>query len=224
MAGTIHKGVKVFKRIFLLGICLSAFAGNGKAQAVIASEVVTVDVYLNSILRLTIINGGNIEFAFKTMTDYDLGIAASSFYVSNFTIASSQKWKLEYGSEDAASLLGMDDNTHTLGIRNVGFDLDENGTYNFGTQFKSDPTVDGVDISGLEPFPVTLIEDNADVLNPNAGDGTDNSFIINWRCGTREGQAGAAPVKMLNSTILDLATSPYPDRYITNVIFQLSAM
>ena len=73
------------------------------AQAVRDRNVIPVAVNLNQVLRMSIYDGGNIEFVFNTIDDYRDGLsgdaasasanAATSFgsYQSSFTISSSCK-------------------------------------------------------------------------------------------------------------------------------------
>lgn len=229
------------KKKALMMTGLLAIAVLGFSQAVRDRQVIPVAVNLNQVLRMTITNGGNIEFVFNSIDDYRLGLsgdAATSgsanpatsdeFYVTDFTVASSTRWNLRYGSEEA-TFIGTDDPGNTLDLANVGFTLSATG-HNFegaanpqGTtadaELWSDPTVNGTEITGLEDFPATLIDDNG-VAAANAGDADDNAFQIVWRCGTAE--ATAAAVAMVTTSLLDQDPSPTPDRYVTNVIFELS--
>jgi hypothetical protein len=56
----------------------------------------------------------------------------------------------------------------------------------------------------------------------SAGDVLDNDFTIIWRCGTAE--VGAAPATMNPVVLLEQNPSPTPDRYVTNVLFELAAL
>lgn len=216
------------KRVSLLIAGLLLVGASVNAQAVRDRNVVPVAVNLNQVLRMTITNGGNIEFTFNSIDDYRDGLsgdAATSasanpatsnpMYITDFTIASSTRWELSYGSEEA-TFIGTDNPTNTLSLDNVGFNLASNGTHVFGTEITSTPTLDGTNIADLDVFPVVLITDNGNVLS-SAGDVTDNDFTITWRCGTTEGD-------MNTVSILEQNPSPVPDRYITNVLFELASL
>jgi hypothetical protein len=233
------------KKRAMLILGLLAIGIVGFSQAVKDRQVIPVAVNLNQVLRMTITNGGNIEFVFNSIDDYRLGLSGNSgvsgsanpassdaFYVTDFTVASSTRWDLNYGAEEA-TFIGTDDPTNTLDLANVGFSLTSNGTHDFETgaaqgtdlnaELWSAPTVNGTEIAGLENYPALLIDDNTFGLggSANAGDATDNSFQIVWRCGTGPVEAGAAPVPMVSTSLLDQDPSPAPDRYIANVIFEL---
>jgi hypothetical protein len=188
-------------------------------QVVRDRSVVPVAVNLNQVLRLTITNGGNIEFTFTTIDDYANGVgggaaSATNFYQTDILVASSTRWDLNYGSE-TATFIGTDNPANTLTLDNVGFSLAANGNHIFGTEVTSAPTTDGTIIADLDAYPVALIEDNANAL-ASAGDETDNDYSLVWRCGTTEGDMNA-------TAILEQNPSPAPDRYVANVIFELAA-
>jgi hypothetical protein len=229
------------KVVLMGGLLMIAFIGF--SQAVKDRQVIPVAVNLNQVLRMTITNGGNIEFVFNSIDDYRLGLSADvatslsanasvaeAFYQTDFTVASSTRWSLTYGSEEA-TFIGTDNPINTLALNNVGFDLDESGAHSFevaaaakGTndanQLFSLPTDNGTQIAGLEDYPALLIEDNDSPTDANAGDAADNSFSILWRCGTTE--VGTAPITMAAESLLDQDPSPNPDRYVTNVLFELA--
>jgi len=201
-------------------------------QAVHDRNVIPLAVNLNQVLRMSITNGGNIEFTFNSIDDYRLGLSGDAalsgsanpatsnpMYISDFTIASSTRWELSYGSEEA-TFIGTDNPANTLLLDNVGFELNETGAHNFVTEFLSVPTTDGADVAALEVFPVVLLTD-AGLVSANAGDVTDNAFNIEWRCGTVE-VAGAFPMNAVS--LLDQIPSPTPDRYVTNVLFELASL
>ncbi|MFT3752756.1 MAG: hypothetical protein QM800_07720 [Paludibacter sp.] len=85
------------------------------------------------------------------------------------------------------------------------------------------PTDNATEVTALQPYPQVLIQDN-NTINANAGDADDNSFTLNWRCGTAEANT-AVPANSMNPVaLIDQATSPTPDRYVVNVLFELSAL
>ncbi len=231
------------KGMMILG--LLAIAVVGFSQAVKDRQVIPVAVNLNQVLRMTITNGGNIEFVFNSIDDYRLGLSGDAltstsanptssnpFYITDFTVAASTRWDLNYGAEEA-TFIGTDDPTNTLDLANVGFTLSSTGVHDFETgaaqgntltaELWSAPTVNGTEVAGLENYPSLLIDDNTFGLggDANAGDGADNAFQIVWRCGTGLIEAGAAPIPMINVSLLNQDPSPAPDRYVTNVIFEL---
>ena len=132
------------KKITLLALSAALmFAGvSSQAQAVRDRNVIPVAVNLNQVLRMSIYDGGNIEFVFNTIDDYRNGLsgggaaandaASIGFYQSSFTISSSTEWDLMYGAENA-TFIGVDDGTtpNTLALNNVGLQIVEIGAHTF---------------------------------------------------------------------------------------------
>jgi len=218
----------------------------GFSQAVKDRQVIPVAVNLNQVLRMTITNGGNIEFVFNSIDEYANGLSgdaatsasanpatSDAFYQTDFTVSSSTRWSLTFGSEQT-TFIGTDNPANTLLLDNVGYTLTTTGTHLFADagEGKNDvsvvadqtlfsaPTDHGNEVAGLEDYPAVLIEDNDVPTDSNAGDATDNVFTIDWRCGTTE--AGTAPVQMNTVNLLNQQPSPTPDRYVTNVLFELA--
>jgi hypothetical protein len=229
------KKVMITGALLMIGIV-------GFSQAVMDRQVIPVAVNLNQVLRMTITNGGNIEFVFNSIDDYRDGLsgdplvaganpaATAPFYQTDFTVSSSTRWSLTYGSEEI-TFIGTDDPGNTLALNNVGYTIESTGTNVFeaagavkatslGSDLYSLPTDNGNEVAGLEDYPALLLEDNDQPLSSNAGDATENAFTIYWRCGTAE--ASTAPIAMVGTPILDQQPSPAPDRYVTNVLFELA--
>lgn len=198
------------------------------AQAVKDRNIIPVAVNLNQVLRMNITNGGNIEFVFNTIADYKSGIGAGAdaIYLTSFEVASSTRWALDFGAE-TPNLIGNDNPLHLLPIDNVGLKLNNLGTHLFagplvvatGTapgELFSASTTNATATIALPSYPTTLITDNQNA-KASAGDAVDNKFSINWRCGTKEGT-------MNGTAIIDQQPSPAPDRYVVNVLFDLSAI
>ena len=211
---------KLLLPIFVFGIIYS-----GISQAVSDRNTVPVAVNLNRVLRMSVNTGGNIEFTFNTIDDYKNGLsgdAATStsanpatsnpMYLTTFTVAASTKWTLQYGAEEG-TFIGVDNPASTLALNNVGFNLATTGTHAFGTELVSAPTTGGTVIADLDVYPTALIADGTNAA-ANAGDATDNAFTMTWRVGTAEGDMNA--IKLIEQSVT-------PDRYVTNVLFNLVA-
>lgn len=230
----------------LFGIAFLLLGTTVFSQAVRDRNVIPVAINLNQVLRMTITNGGNIEFSFNTIDAYKSGIsgdvatttadvaapsnlaATEGMYQTDFTVASSTRWLINYGA-DQATFLGTDNPANTLALDNVGFAIQNNGTHTFegagnakgttgGAALFSTSTNNASEVAALEAYPVAIIEDNDDATSANAGDATDNDFSFLWRCGTLEGTT----TPMNTAALIDQQPSPTPDRYVVNVIFELA--
>ena len=221
------------KRNALL-IAALLFTGTVFGQAVRDRNVIPVSVNLNQVLRMNVTNGGNIEFVFNTITDYEEGLsgdfsttaaganstvaAAEEAYQTMFTVASSTTWGLYFGAEQDA-MYGMDVPGNSIGLDNIGLSVTPTGLHTFADQIGSDllATPATTDIIALPEFQTTnaLLNESATATTSNAGDIADNAFTIFWRCGTAEGTMNA-------TSLLDQSVTP--DRYTVNVIFDLAAL
>ena len=93
------------KLFFAAAMLLLSQAGFG--QAVKDNAVIPVSITLNSILRLTVTSGGNIQFVVNTIDQYTNGIANSAQYTTNFVVSSSRDFNVTLGAEDA-SFIGLE--------------------------------------------------------------------------------------------------------------------
>lgn len=103
-------------RKLLFVAILALLSQVGFAQAVQDNAVIPVSVTLNSILRLNVTSGGNIQFVFNTMAQYNGGIVGTNQTTTTFNVASSRPYEVQMGSEDA-DLLGVEaGGTMDLGV------------------------------------------------------------------------------------------------------------
>lgn len=201
------------KKVTLLLAGLVLFASTSFSQAIDDRAVIPIAVNLNSILRLNVTSGGNIEFNFNTLDDYTNGInsgGTNAGYQTRFTVASSVDWNVFMYAEDVV-LQGTDDvgTSNTMDINNIGYHIDYDGGGDFGDYFV---------IADESGSPVALTADETTIIvgvdeEPIAGDVSKNAFVINWRCGTIEGGG------MNTGTILSQSIAA--DRYATNVFLSL---
>lgn len=187
---------------------LAALSQLSFGQAVNDQAIIPVSVTLNSILRLTVVSGGNIDFVVNTIDQYTNGIntgGTDARYQTNFTVSSSQDFDVTLRAEDA-TLLGQDNPIHTMPLNNVGYDLTESGG-------GDDPTNWALPAAVL---PLTNVAQSivTGVIGAAAGNAAQNNFTIQWRLGTGEGT-------MNGSSLLEQSLDP--DRYITNVFLELVA-
>ncbi len=197
------------KKLNLLFIGLFLAAAT-LAQPVVDNAIIPVAVNLNSILRLNVTSGGNIEFTVNTIDQYQDGISNSTRYTTSFTVASSVDFKVELYAEDA-QLLGTDNVANEMPLANIGYIMVANaGTA--GTHWQLG------DASDISPAPLVVLTNSADEIvlsyeNNGAGDITKNDFSIQWEMGT--------PAVGFGSTLLQQSLAP--DRYTTNVFLVLSS-
>lgn len=188
---------KIFLSVCALGLALGTYA-----QAVVDNAVIPVSVNINSIMRMNVVSGGNIEFSFNTIDQYTNGIENSSRYDTKFTVASSVDFKVLLYSEDD-KFYGADDANHTMELGLVGFKVTNEGSATLGD---SDYQKDWTNLSGKnsDATACTLVKSNGGDINANA-------YTINWSCGV----SGQATGSVLSANLA-------PDRYSTNIFLVLS--
>lgn len=197
------------KKAIILLSGLFLMATTASAQGIDDRAVIPVAVTLNSILRLNVVSGGNVEFNFNTLNDYENGIQTNAAYQTKFNVASSVNWDVFMYSEDA-TLTGTDliAAANTMDIDNIGYHVTSEGSG--GANFDI-PAPDDAGTAALTNVANTLLV-GYDGTNPNAGDISANNFTIHWRCGTGEGAMRAASI---------LSQGIAADRYATNVFLVL---
>ncbi len=193
------------KLIFIFtGLFLMA---NVASSQVDDRAVIPVAVTLNSILRLNVSSGGNIEFNFNTLSDYENGIQTSAAYQTKFNVASSVDWDVYMYAEEA-TLTGTDiiDSANEMDTDNIGYHVTSEGSGTFAI------TADESNIAALDNDPSNILV-GFNGTDPNAGDIEANTFTIHWRCGTKES------TEMNGQSILQQGVAA--DRYATNVFLVL---
>jgi hypothetical protein len=206
------------KKLILLFSGLFLMANISSAQ-VDDRAVIPVAVTLNSILRLNVVSGGNIEFNFNTLNDYTTGIPTSPAHQTELTIASSVNWELAMYTEDA-TLIGTDDagGLNTLALNNIGYRISYAGNGVIGDYLI--PSL--ADTRALIAGEVPVIGSSAPATISIAGDINKNSFIVHWRCGTGGVGGADAASDMIGQNILQ--QSAKADRYATNVFLILKGL
>lgn len=114
------------KKLFL--IIVAAITGfTASAQQIQDLAVIPIGVTLNSIMRLTVNSGGNIEFVVNTMSQYQKGIANSDPYTTSFSVSSSAKFAVTLQA-DANALYGTIDATHIMDLDAINYETVANTT------------------------------------------------------------------------------------------------
>ncbi len=209
----ISKNTNNMKKI-LLSLAGLLSLGGIIAQPVSDNAIIPVSVTLNSILRLNVTSGGNIEFVINNLTQYSLGIGNNARFTTTFTVASSVDFDVQLYSE----LPSLVSNTGgaSVSLDNLGYRLESTGTGVVGSDATDSYTLCGDDIN---PSTVQVVTNTPfNIIQSNAGNGAGNAeknrFELQWRFGTRESS-------MNTSTLLQQSIPA--DRYSTNIFLVLSA-
>jgi len=170
------------------------------SQPVSDQGIIPIGITLNSILRLNVTSGGNIEYVVNTIDQYTNGIAANALYTTFFTVASSVNFDVNLYA-DAGTFIGVDDATHVLALDNLAYTMNTSG--GAGSTLQAGTVA-------LTAAAAPIVTSNAIPVG-NAGDVIQNAFSIEWELGTGLAAAGSLLVQSVPS-----------DRYVVNVVLELS--
>ncbi len=190
--------ISFFAVILSVGLALS--------QPIKDFGIIPVGVTLNSILRLNITSGGNIEYVVNTIDQYTNGFEAQATgaYVTTFTVASSTNFAVDlYG--DNANFIGVENNGNTFAIGKLGYHTTYNGS-GAAANYTVTPA-SGSEVS-VTNAAVTIVQPNGAAVI--AGSTGVNTFQIHWELGTPGLGAG---------NLIGLSS----DRYTVNVLLDLRA-
>jgi len=202
------------KKVLLGFLAIIMLGTTAHAQPISDNAVIPMAITVNSILRLNVVRGGNIEFVFNNYQDFLSGLIGST-YSTDVTVTSSGNWDLsilasttEFFDQSAAPGSG-------IALNYVSFGLTSTGTNTIG--------VAGSDTGwypdGVGPVALGGVSDlsnvaaNGRVLQADAGNqgaAGDNAFTINWECGTAATGGGLISTAGVTS-----------GRYTTNVLLSL---
>ncbi len=184
-----------------------------KAQPVSDIGVIPIGVSLNSILRLNIVKGGNIEFVVSTFKQFSEGIVNTDIYDTKFTVASSVDFDVKLYSESdvLTGLSGVA--TNTMAAVNIGYLVQSAGTGAHGTNWTL-PLI----IAGISTTPKFIV---TGTIGSAAGDVAQNAFTINWELGTTVGTTSLLGTSVITKSLLKQNIPS--DRYVVNVFLVLAA-
>ncbi|MCK4664546.1 MAG: hypothetical protein KAT68_16880 [Bacteroidales bacterium] len=198
-------------RKLLFGFLAFIIAGTSFAQPVSDNAIIPMSISLNSILRLNVLSGGNIEFVVNNINQYTAGIPNSAKYTTEFTVASSVDFDVDLRAESAtAEFNGTDLFANKMDLDNVGYALAVTGGGAHATNWTLAPVPAAAPVA-LTNGDVTII---TSIVGLGAGDIAQNKFQILWELGTSLGTMNASTL---------LAQSLAADRYTANIWLTLSA-
>jgi hypothetical protein len=213
------------KKVLLGLICFIVLGIGVNAQPVADNAVIPMGITLSSVLRLNVVSGGNIEFVFASVNDFQNGLAGD-MYRTNLTVESSTDWGLSLYASDFTGSAG------TFGVGIVDYGIEDNGS---GNSIVAVDPVAGVkhtlsNVGALYTGPTTgaflqlnngafLALQEADAGND--GVAADNDFYIRWRCGI--GPTSAITPNGSGATLINDWAGTGPGRSTTNILITLSA-
>lgn len=198
------------KRLSISILAVIFSIGAAFSQPVSELGIIPVGVTLNSILRLNITSGGNLEYVINTIDQYQDGISIGDPYTTNFNVASSVDFNVTLVA-DADDFTGVDNDAtpNTMDLDNLGYTVVDNGGGNAPANW-SFPAAMPLAVTGPTAGATTIITGTA---GASAGGIDQNAFILRWEFGTGNGNTSTAGSLLTQSIAAD--------RYVVNVFLEL---
>ncbi len=107
---------------------LAAMGFTASAQAISDMAIIPIGVTLNSIARITVTSGGNIEFVVNTMDKYQNGVKNSSAYTTTFSVASSNKFGVKLSADNDVLTPTTNTSSSAVGmpVDLIEYEMDDN--------------------------------------------------------------------------------------------------
>lgn len=212
-------------KLTLLGIGCLLFSATVFGQAVADNAVIPIGVTLNPVLRINVVQGGNIQFVVSSIDDYKNGIASANVgtalatdqYDTEFEVAASVDFNVSMSLE--SEFVGVD-HAGTMDGRLVGYQIHEIGSYNTTSYMTLEPAA-STNYRALSTVAWNVVTSSG--LYGNAGDADDNSFVIHWALATSSVISTAAAGFQVDFVTSELIRqSLAPDYYVSNVWLELN--
>ncbi len=174
----------------ILGLLSVLFFGQiTQAQPVNDMAVIPMGITIQSVMRLTITKGGNIEFVFNSASDMTNGIPSGGFnssYETTGIVSSSRNWDLNL-RVDESQFMG-EDGAHNLPLNVVELQVST-------TALNTDAMPGAIALNGTID----------DLLKPSTSldnFGTGLPFTIQWQCGHTNKIPGATVSQRYSANII----------------------
>ncbi len=182
-------------RKIILGLISILFIGQIlQAQPVSDMAVIPMGITIQSVMRLTITKGGNIEFVFENAKDIQDGIPSGGYgpeFETKGKITASRNWDLNL-TIDEANFMGEISGT-TLNLNVVEFNSKITPLPPNTIGFANVPLASGAPIKVLE-------KDGGASAGDNIGSGLD--FTIQWQCGHANKISGNVKAQRYSANII----------------------
>ena len=171
------------KKMFLLFAVLLAFSTQNNLRAQTDFDVVNFTAILQELFDITVTSGNDQTATFATAINYNDGVwelAGIASGQSVVTMEATGNWNVYIGAPDFDDGAGQ-----AIPIANLGVWVEDQGDHTNGVE------VDYVcDAAGTSQG-ITNALDTEFIMHgsggDNAGDASDNTFLLHWRMGTQDG-------------------------------------
>lgn len=202
------------KKLLLLSMAIISVSF-AKAQPVSDIAIIPVGVNLNSILRLQVISGGNIEFAVNTIAQYSSGIPNTAGTTTTFTVSSTVNFAVNLYAE-GANLIGTDLGG-VLPVANIGYTMAETGTGADATNWNLNSVATTNILASAKGASSVIVDGISSIA---AGNAAQNTFQIKWELATPNVLGAAGGLGAANTLLFQ---GKKADRYVINTFLDLDA-
>lgn len=202
------------KKLFLISMAIITVS-IAKAQPVSDIAIIPVGVNLNSILRLQVISGGNIEFAVNTISQYSAGVPNTAGTTTTFTVSSTVNFAVNLYAE-GANMIGTDLGGN-LDVKNIGYLMAKTGTGTDGSNWTLNDDVNTTVLASAKGA-TSVIVDGIDATA--AGNAAQNTFQIKWALATPAVLGAPTGLGAANTLLIQ---GKKADRYVVNTFLDLDA-
>lgn len=186
-----------------------------KAQPVSDIAIIPVGVNLNSILRLQVISGGNIEFAVNTISQYSNGIPNTAGTTTTFTVSSTVNFAVNLYAE-GANMIGTDLGG-SLPVTNIGYTMAETGTGADATNWNLNSVATTNVLASAKGATSVIVDGISSIA---AGNAAQNTFQIKWELATPAVLGAVGGLGAANTLLIQ---GKKADRYVINTFLDLDA-
>jgi len=156
------------------------------AQPINDQVVIPMGITINSITRMQVVSGGNIEFVFSSLDDFSTGILYTRGYSTVISLASSEAITVNLKADQAA--FNGDATAGTLALDKVQLQT-------------LAANVTGVNITSAFASAILTAADQA-IATTAAAAVANGTFQIDWQCGVTNTCAGVAPDRYAANIII----------------------
>jgi hypothetical protein len=168
--------IKIMKKFFLLLVTAAMLSTASFAQPVSDNVVIPIGVTINSIMRLNVAQGGNIEFVFNTFDDFQAGLNSTyslTQYQTKIDMTATTNFKVFMVAEtDLVPITGSVGADMAINV--ISYQLDVSGVNIAPVSLSGNLSLSSIEIANCT-LPTVI---------------TDGTIIINWACGVTNSVVG----------------------------------
>ncbi|MDX1908766.1 MAG: hypothetical protein SF053_17145 [Bacteroidia bacterium] len=194
---------------YVMGLWICLMLSGVLAAQTTDTDDIQVNAVFKPVIDLRVTGGASINFLVATLGEYEGGVSSPFDYFSDFDVSSSVNFQVMLSNTPF-----LDEEGRELDSRNVGFRIQDNGTYQAGVNHLLLGQPVSPSALAVMGTPVTLVSATG---SGNAGNRTANAYRLHFELGTPDTRAISGLTSMLEQRIA-------PSTYTSVVTLTASAM